>query len=71
MNDYAIVSLSQSGTTTIVLFESLTAAHAHIEARRDQYADLYLWYIVRILERSQAETAAACELLHRGSTAPC
>lgn len=66
MNEYGIVMIGQDGRTSIVLLGSMGAVREYQRERASVLAGQYLWYVVRVLERSQAEHAAAHELLRGG-----
>lgn len=61
---YAIVSISLSGDTGIVLFDSLADVESYKITHAFLLIDYYLWYVVEILERSRSEGAAAAEITY-------
>lgn len=62
MNRYAIVTIDRSGRVGFVPFESLPAIEAYKVARAELLAELSLWYVVEIIERSSADVSAGVDL---------
>jgi hypothetical protein len=62
MKEFAIVLL-QNAHTTLILFDSRADVDRYVSERADMLAECYLWYIVKVLERSKPEVAAGIDLL--------
>ena len=60
---YAIMIIDTYGMGSIVLLPDKAAIEQYKIAHANYLQSVYLWYVVEVLERSQAESVAAIEFM--------